>query len=86
MSMASHEDLLRALTPENCRLIALINKHRPISIGDLCRLAERPQPNVSRSLALLEKVGVVSLVGRRPKRPELAITHITISLQDLKAE
>ncbi|WP_352808161.1 helix-turn-helix domain-containing protein [Mesorhizobium sp. M0909] len=61
------EEILRALTPENCRLVALIHRYRPQSITELCRLAARPQPNVSRSLAALERAGIVSMAGSRPK-------------------
>ncbi|MGA0534265.1 ArsR family transcriptional regulator [Hansschlegelia sp. KR7-227] len=86
MTAPSSEDVLRALTPENCRLIALIHRHRPSSVTELCSLAGRPQSNVSRSLAALGKVGLVSLVGGRPKRPHLATACVTISLHDLKAE
>ncbi|TKB94909.1 MAG: ArsR family transcriptional regulator [Mesorhizobium sp.] len=71
------EEILRALTPENCRLVALIHRYRPQSITELCRLAARPQPNVSRSLAALERAGIVSMVGSRPKRPELAVQRVT---------
>jgi predicted transcriptional regulator len=80
----SPEEILRALTPENCRLVALIHRHRPQSITELCRLASRPQPNVSRSLAALERAGIVSMVGSRPKRPELAVQRVTIELAELQ--
>ncbi|PZQ12317.1 MAG: hypothetical protein DI565_15900 [Ancylobacter novellus] len=86
MTAPSNEDVLRALSPENCKLIALIHRHRPSSVTELCSLAGRPQPNVSRALAVLEKAGLILLVGGRPKRPELAATHVTISLRELKAE
>lgn len=80
------EQVLRALTPENCRLVALIHRYRPQSITELCRLAARPQPNVSRSLAALERAGIVSMVGTRPKRPELAVRRVTIELLELQAD
>ncbi|WP_334196910.1 helix-turn-helix domain-containing protein (plasmid) [Sinorhizobium chiapasense] len=77
------EQVLRALTPENCRLLALIHRHKPESVASLSRLADRPQPNVSRSLGMLEEVGIICLVGSRPKRPELAVTELRISLDEL---
>ena len=86
MIAPSDQQVLRALSPENCKLIALIHKHRPSSVTELCILSGRPQPNVSRSLAILEKVGLVSMVGGRPKRPELTATHVIISLTDLRDE
>ncbi|TIS59890.1 helix-turn-helix domain-containing protein [Mesorhizobium sp.] len=79
------EQILRALTPENCRLVALIHWHRPQSVTELCRLASRPQSNISRSLAVLERAGIVSMVGTRPKRPELAVQRIIIDLADLQS-
>ncbi|MER9627321.1 hypothetical protein [Mesorhizobium sp. M0296] len=78
------EEILRALTPENCRLVALIHRYRPQSITELCRLAARPQPNVSCSLAALERAGIVSMAGSRPKRPELAVQRVTIDLAELQ--
>ncbi|TPJ29280.1 helix-turn-helix domain-containing protein [Mesorhizobium sp. B2-7-2] len=78
------EQILRALTPENCRLVALIHRHRPQSVTELCNLAARPQPNVSRSLAILERAGIISMTGSRPKRPELAVQRVTIELVDLQ--
>jgi predicted transcriptional regulator len=83
-STPTPEEILRALTPENCRLVALICRHRPQSISALSKLAVRPQPNVSRSLATLEHAGIVSLVGARPKRPELAVTELKIELRNLR--
>ncbi|WP_352990839.1 helix-turn-helix domain-containing protein [Mesorhizobium sp. M0904] len=78
------EEILPALTPENCRLVALIHRYRPQSITELCRLAARPQPNVSRSLAALERAGIVSMAGSRPKRPELVVQRVTIDLAELQ--
>jgi predicted transcriptional regulator len=74
------EALLRVLTPENRRLLALIDRYNPESVGALSRLAARAQPNVSRALASLEAVGVVKMVGARPKRPELAVRVVVIDL------
>ncbi|MER8709539.1 helix-turn-helix domain-containing protein [Mesorhizobium sp. M1088] len=81
--LCAPEETLRALTPENCRLMALIHRYRPQSITELCRLAARPQPNVSRSLAALERAGIVSMAGSRPKRPEFAVQRVTIDLAEL---
>lgn len=81
----SPEQILRALTPENCRLLALIYRHRPQSVTELCRLASRPQPNVSRSLARLERAGIVTMVGARPKKPQPSVRRVTIELTDLQS-
>lgn len=78
------EKVLRALTPENCRILALIHRYKPESVARLSRLANRPQPNVSRSLGVLEDAGLICLVGSRPKRPELQIAELRINLGDLR--
>ena len=62
----------------------LLIHHRPQSVTELCRLAARPQPNVSRSLAILQRAGIISMTGSRPKRPELAVERVTIELLDLQ--
>lgn len=63
----SQEQVIRALTPENFRLVTLIHRPSPQSVTELCTLAARPQPNVSRSLAALERVSIVAMPGSRPK-------------------
>ncbi|AOO82227.1 MarR family transcriptional regulator [Bosea vaviloviae] len=84
MTVAGAEQtaLLRVLTPENRRLLNLIYSEKPSSVGALCKLASRAQPNVSRALAALEEAGLVRMVGARPKRPELAARFIVIDLLD----
>ena len=79
------EKILRALTPENCRILALIYRHKPESVASLSRLADRPQSNVSRSLGVLEDAGLICLVGSRPKRPELVVTELRINIGDLRS-
>ncbi|MEF2553496.1 ArsR family transcriptional regulator [Aurantimonas sp. A2-1-M11] len=80
------EQILRALTPNNCRLLALISKYRPESVAALCGLADKSQSNVSRSLAALEEVGVISMVGSRTKKPELASEQVVIDLAALQGD
>jgi predicted transcriptional regulator len=69
--------VLRVLTPENRRLLALIYQERPRSVRALSELSGMAQPNVSRALSNLSKAGLVKLVGEKPKRPEL-VTDIVI--------
>ncbi|MBF0305004.1 MAG: MarR family transcriptional regulator [Alphaproteobacteria bacterium] len=85
MVMARGEDadaILRVLTPENRRLLGLIYRHNPDSVRTLCSLAGKAQPNVSRALAVLERAGVIRMVGARPKRPELMVQSVTIDLTE----
>ncbi len=53
--------------PGHRELLALIARHRPLSIGALAELAGRAQPNVSRALNALVSAGLVEVVsdGRR---------------------
>ena len=76
------ETARRVLTQENCRLISIILTQRPLSIGALCQLSGRAQPNISRALAALAEAGVVRMVGSRPKRPELVAGIIAINIAD----
>ena len=80
VSAANQTAILKVLTPENRRLMELIFRHKPDSIGSLCKLAGKAQPNVSRALATLEEAGMVKMVGARPKRPELAVNFVAINL------
>ena len=64
MEQASSEkiDWQKALSVDgNRRLLALIIAKAPTSINALAQLAERAQPNVSRSLATLVRSGLVEL-------------------------
>ena len=86
MSSATPEKILRALSPGNCRLLAIIGRHHPENISELCRLALRSQPNVSRSLAALEEAGVISMVGSRTRRPVLVSSEVVIDLAALQSD
>ena len=59
--------LLRLLTPENRILLKIIRDDHPQSVADLARLAGRAEPNLLRTLAKLEAVGLIEMriVGRR---------------------
>jgi predicted transcriptional regulator len=72
---------LSALTSEALALLSIMAKHEPSSVSELAQLSGRTQPNVSRSLHLLAKVGIVRLVREgREVRPELLTTRIAIDL------
>ena len=87
MSQRSEAELvLRALTKQNLKIIALINDRSPGSVAVLSAMANRSQSNVSRSLSVLAKVGIVRLEGGRPKKPMLARSKITLILQDISSK
>jgi predicted transcriptional regulator len=77
----SVEALVRLLTPENRRLLALIRDRRPRSVTELARMTKRAQPNLSRTLAKLEAAGFISTkaVGRR-KTPSTVLKKIVVEI------
>lgn len=68
-SFESADVLLRVLTPENRLLLRLIRDEHPESVAELARLSKRAEPNLLRTLAKLEAVGLIEMeaVGRRRK-------------------
>jgi predicted transcriptional regulator len=80
-SFNSVEALVRLLTPENRRLLALIRDRKPRSVADLGQMSGRAQPNLTRTLAKLEAAGFIrtKAVGRR-KAPSAAIKKIVVEI------
>lgn len=80
-SFDSVEALVRLLTPANRRLLAAIRDRKPRSVADLAKLTGRAAPNVTRTLAKLEAVGLVRLtaVGRR-RSPRVLVRRITVEI------
>jgi predicted transcriptional regulator len=74
-SFESAEALIRLLTPENRRLLAVIRDRKPGSVAELSAWTGRAQPNLTRTLAKLSAAGFVAMksVGRR-KSP-IATAH-----------
>ena len=66
-SVESADVLIRLLTPENRDLLKIIRDEHPQSVADLARRTKRAEPNLLRTLAKLEAVGLVEmrLVERR---------------------
>ncbi len=60
-SVESAEVLLRLLTPENRDLLKVIRDERPQSVADLARLTHRASPNLLRTLAKLEAMGLIEM-------------------------
>ena len=81
-SFNSVEALVRLLTPENRRLLALIRDRKPRSVSDLAAWTGRAQPNISRTLAKLEAAGMVAIKdgGNRRKVPLATVRKITIEI------
>jgi predicted transcriptional regulator len=80
-SFNSVEALLRLLTPQNRRLLALIRDRKPRSVVELAQMSGRAQPNLTRTLAKLEAAGFIrtTAVGRR-KTPSAAIGKIVVEI------
>jgi predicted transcriptional regulator len=77
----SIEVVVRLLTPENRKLLAVIRDRKPKSVSDLAHMTGRAQPNLTRTLAKLEAAGFITMktVGRR-KAPSAAIKKITVEI------
>ena len=67
ISFNSAEAVVRLLTPENRQLLAFIRDRAPQSVQELADLTGRAQPNLTRTLAKLEAMGLVKseVKGRR---------------------
>ena len=80
-SFNSVDAVIRLLTPENRRLLALIRDRKPGSVAELVQLTGRAQPNLTRTLAKLEAAGFITMkaVGRR-KAPSATIKKIVVEI------
>jgi predicted transcriptional regulator len=81
ISFESVEAFIGILTPENRRLLAIIRKRKPQSVAELAQMTGRAQPNLSRTLAKLEAVGLIKMktVGRR-KAPTTTVKKIVVEI------
>ena len=80
-SFNSVEAVVRLLTPDNRRLLALIRDRKPRSVAELAAMTGRAQPNLTRTLGKLEAVGFITMkaVGRR-KIPSVAVKKIVVEI------
>lgn len=80
-SFNSIEAVVRLLTPENRRLLAIIRDHKPASIAALAAMTGRAEPNLARTLAKLEAAGLVVMksAGRR-RVPTVTIKRIVVEI------
>ena len=72
-SFESVEALMRLLTPDNRRLLAMIRDRQPRSIAELATLSGRAAPNLTRTLAKLEAVGFVKMEEEERRKVPTAI-------------
>ena len=80
-SFNSVEAVVRLLTPNNRRLLALIRDRKPQSVAELVEITGRAQPNLTRTLPKLEAAGFIRMrtVGRR-KAPSVAVKRIVVEI------
>jgi predicted transcriptional regulator len=80
-SFNSVEAVVRLLTADNRRLLALIRDRKPQSVAELVEITGRAQPNLTRTLAKLEAAGFIRMktVGRR-KAPSVAVKRIVVEI------
>ncbi|HEY7337419.1 MAG TPA: DUF6516 family protein [Bryobacteraceae bacterium] len=80
-SFNSVEAVVRLLTPENRRLLALIRDRRPQSVTELVSMTGRAQSNLTRTLAKLRAAGFVTMksTGRR-KMPSVSVKKIVVEI------
>jgi predicted transcriptional regulator len=77
----SVEALVRLLTPDNRRLLAVIRDRKPRSVAELAQLTGRAQPNLTRTLTKLEGAGFITMKtdGRR-KAPSATVKKIVVEI------
>ncbi|MBI4265727.1 MAG: MarR family transcriptional regulator [Acidobacteria bacterium] len=80
-SFNSVEAVVRLLTPDNRRLLALIRDRKPQSVAELVTMTGRAQPNLTRTLAKCEAAGFITMktVGRR-RTPSAAVRKIVVEI------
>ena len=73
-SFNSVDAVVRLLTPENRKLLAIIRDGKPQSVAELVAMSGRAQPNLTRTLAKMESAGFITMkaAGRR-KAPSVAV-------------
>ena len=60
-SFNSVDAMVRLLTPENRRLLAIIRDCKPQSVAELVEISGRAQPNLTRTLAKMESAGFITM-------------------------
>ena len=80
-SFNSVEAVVRLLTPQNRKLLAVIRDRKPGSVAELGQITGRAQPNLTRTLAKMEAAGFIKMkaVGRR-RAPSAAVRKIVVEI------
>ena len=80
-SFESIDVVFRLLTPENRRLLALIRDRKPRSVAELAEMTAQTEPNLTRTLSMLEAAGFIDIksIGGR-KVPVAAVTKILVEI------
>ncbi|HHT9133542.1 MAG TPA: HVO_A0114 family putative DNA-binding protein [Candidatus Avalokitesvara rifleensis] len=66
------EAFRKALTTKRLELLCLIKKHRPKTLRELSRLAERDLKNVAQDVEILKNLGLVSIRKEKEGRKEVS--------------
>lgn len=83
--VASLASLAQVLSPENLALLRLIAEHEPSSLTELADISGRAVSNLSRTLAAMERYGMVKMVAGegRAKAPRLVCDQVEIVMSPL---
>ena len=84
----SADALLRLLTPDNRKLLAIIAQKQPKSVAALAALSGRAESNLSRTLAKLQSAGIIRMEGGegRAKVPSVAIHTFRLEIDVFTAQ
>jgi predicted transcriptional regulator len=72
-SIESIEALMRLLTADNRRLMKIIRDKKPQSVAELAKLAHRAEPNLLRTLAKLQAVGLIEIRSVERRKVPVAV-------------
>ncbi len=83
--VASLASLAQVLSQENLTLLRLIAERKPSSLTELADMTGRAVSNLSRTLATMERYGMVKMVEGegRAKAPRLVCDHVEIVMPPL---
>jgi predicted transcriptional regulator len=80
-SFESVDVLMRLLTSENRKLMAIIRDAKPSSIAELAKLSGRAPSNLTRTLQKLEAAGLVRMrTVNRTKAPVAAVKTVKVKI------
>jgi predicted transcriptional regulator len=81
-SFESVQVVLRLLTPQNRKLLAMIRDRKPQSVAELAQMSGRAQPNLTRTLGKMEAAGFIAMkpAGRHRKTPCVTVKRIVVEI------